>query len=161
VDMLLRVARATVGASEVPANTNAGPYVERVLKGTGHGKGAPWCAAWVTDVGVQALGDQWPVRKTASVQQMADWAQAAKCRYVAAKAPAAVGDLFCLWFPSLKRYAHVGIVTEVAADGKTVKTVEGNTSGAGEREGWLVAERTRTLTSKDRLIRWVQVFPNP
>jgi len=159
VDLLLRVARATVGASESPPNTNAGPYVERVLRGTGHGKGAPWCAAWVTDVGVHALGDQWPVRKTASVQQMADWARDQRCRYVATKTPAVVGDLFALWFPSLKRFAHVGIVTEVSTDGKTVKTIEGNTNADGGREGWMVAAKVRTLTDKDRLIRWVQVFP--
>lgn len=161
VELLLRVARATVGASEVPANTNAGPYVERVLQRTGNRRGDPWCAAWVTDIGVIALGDAWPVRRTASVQQMANWAREQQCRYIGATAPAVVGDLFCLYFPSLQRFAHVGIVSSVAEDGMTIRTIEGNTSGAGSREGWLVAERSRVLTSADRLIRWSQVVSLP
>ncbi|UOF79577.1 chap domain [Caudoviricetes sp.] len=111
-------------------------------------------------IGVTALGDAWPVKKTASVQQMCEWAEQARCRYVAAKSPAQVGDLFCLYYPKLKRWAHVGIITAVEANGKTVRTIEGNTSGSGSREGWLVAEKTRTLTEADRLIRWVGVL-NP
>ena len=158
VELLLRVARATVGASEVPPNTNAGPYVERVLKRVGHVAGAPWCAAWVTDVGISALGAAWPVRPTASVVEMAEWAKARGCRYLPPDAE--VGDLFVLWFPKLKRWAHVGIVSGVNGKG-VVTTLEGNTSGAGSREGWVVAARTRTLTAHDRLIRWSEVFPHP
>ena len=158
VDLVLRVARATVGASEVPANTNRGPFVDRVLKVTGTPSGNPWCAAFTTMIGVEALGDAWPVRKSASVQQQCDWAAKAKCRLVATKTPAMPGDLFALYYASLKRYAHIGFVVSVAADGKTVETVEGNTSGAGEREGWCVWSKTRVLTPKDRLIRWVDVL---
>ena len=157
MELVLRVARATVGACEQPPNSNAGPFVERVLRTTGNKAGDPWCAAWVTMIGVTALGEAWPVKKTASVQQMAEWAEKARCRFVAAKSPAQVGDLFCLYYPKLKRWAHVGIVTAVEKDGKTIKTVEGNTSGSGSREGWLVAEKTRTLTEADRLIRWVNL----
>ena len=159
VDLLVRVASATVGASEVPANTNAGPYVERVLARTGTAKGNPWCAAWVTDVGVTALGDAWPIPHTASVQNMAEWAQTQGCRYLALSPQ--VGDVFVLWFPALKRYAHTGIVTGVNGKG-AVTTVEGNTSGGGSRDGWLVAARTRTLGKMDRLIRWTEVVsPTP
>ena len=43
------------------------------------------------------------------------------------------------------------------ADGSIV-TYEGNTSGAGEREGWMVASKTRTLGRRDRLIRWVELL---
>ncbi len=154
VDLLLRVASATLGASEVPANTNTGPYVERVLQATHTPKGNPWCAAWVTDVGTHALGEAWPVLRTASVQQMAEWAESKGVRYTAKPR---MGDLFCLWFPTLGRYAHVGIVASVNADGSIV-TYEGNTSGAGEREGWLVASKTRKLGRRDRLIRWVELL---
>jgi hypothetical protein len=161
VDLVLRVAAATVGASEVPPNTNAGPYVKRVLGRTGLPEGHPWCAAWVTDIGLCALGDAWPVKRTASVQQMAEWAAGANCRLMATKTPAKPGDLFCLWYPKLGRWAHVGIVRSVAKDGKTITTVEANTSGNGSREGWLVAEKTRVLGPRDRLIRWVEALPKP
>lgn len=154
VDLLLRVASATLGASEVPANTNAGPYVERVLQSTHTPKGNPWCAAWVTDVGTHALGELWPVKRTASVQEMADWAESKGIRYVAKPQQ---GDLFCLYIPSEGRLAHIGIVASVNQDGSIV-TLEGNTSGAGEREGWMVASKVRKLGRRDRLIRWVELL---
>lgn len=158
VDLVLRVASATVGASEVPPETNRGPYVARVLGTTGLPEGHPWCAAWVSDVGVSALGEVWPVRRSASVQQVCEWAVAKNCRYVATKSKAQPGDLFALWYPKLNRWAHIGLVVSVAKDGKTIQTIEGNTSGAGEREGWMVARKTRVLTSKDRLIRWTEAL---
>jgi hypothetical protein len=159
VDLVLRVASATVGACESPPNTNRGPFVARCLKTTGLGEGHPWCAAWTTMVGIAALGDAWPVLKSASVQQQAEWAQTKGVRLMATKTPALPGDLFCLWYPKLGRWAHIGLVKSVAKDGKTIGTVEGNTSGSGSREGWLVAEKTRVLTSKDRLIRWSEALP--
>ena len=154
IDLVLRVAQATLGAGESPPGTNAGPYVERVLKRVGFGKGAPWCAAWVSDVGALALGPQWPVKPSASVVAICEWAKAAKCRHGAVATPAARGDLFALWYPKLGRFAHIGLVVSVSTDGRTVETLEGNTSGAGERDGWLVWSKTRTLTRKDCLIRW-------
>ena len=158
VDLVLKVAAASLGACESPPNSNAGPYVERVLARTGHKAGAPWCAAWTTDVGVIALGDAWPVVRSASVQQQCEWAAKVGCRKIATKTPAKPGDLFALWYPKMGRWAHIGFVVSVAKDGKTVQTLEGNTSGTGSREGWLVASKTRVLTSKDRLIRWVDVL---
>ena len=157
VDLVLRVALATVGAGESPPNTNRGPFVAACLATTGLPEGHPWCAAYTTHIGLTALGAAWPVRRSASVQQQADWAKNAGCRLVATKTPALVGDLFVLFYPSLKRFAHIGFVQAVAADGRTITTVEGNTSGSGSREGWIVAKRTRGLTARDRLIRWANV----
>lgn len=154
VELLLRVSAASVGASEHPPNTNAGPYVERVQKRTGNRKGDAWCASQVTDWGMIALGAAWPVKRTARVQEMVDWAIGRGCLL---DGPPVAGDLFVIWFPSLKRYAHVGLVTAVDADG-SFSTREGNTSGAGSREGWMVADRTRSLGPKDRVIRWTQAL---
>jgi hypothetical protein len=158
VELVLRVARATLGAGESPPNSNRGPFVAECLKTTGLGEGHPWCAAFTTRVGLAALGEAWPVLKSASVQQQADWAQRRKCRLVATRTPARPGDLFVLHYPALKRFAHIGFVGAVAADGRTITTVEGNTSGSGSREGWLVAQKTRVLGPQDRLIRWADVF---
>lgn len=154
VDLLVRVASATEGASELSGKPNSSPYVDRILKRTGHKPGAPWCMAWISDVGEQALGALWPCPNTAGVMVLCDWAEKAKCRYIATKVPAKVGDVIALWFPTMKRWAHVAIVTAVSEDGKTVQTLEGNTNANGSREGWLVTRKTRTLTSRDRLIRW-------
>jgi hypothetical protein len=51
------------------------------------------------------------------------------------------GDLFCLWFPSKDRYAHVGAVESV--DGDSVWTVEGNSNKAGSRTGGSVVRLHR------------------
>ena len=154
VALVIKVALATEGAGESPPRSNKGPFVARCLKTTGLPEGHPWCAAWTTMVGVTALGEQWPVLKSASVQQQCEWAAKENVRLVATKVPAEHGDLFALWYPKLNRWAHIGFVVNVAKDGKTIETIEGNTSGAGERDGWMVARKTRVLTSKDRLIRW-------
>lgn len=149
VELLIKIASASVGACESPPNTNAGPYVERVLARTGTPKGSPWCAAQVTDWGVIALGEAWPVARSAYVPTIAAWADKMHCLHTTPQR----GDLFVLWFEKLQRFAHIGLVTDVRPDG-SIATIEGNTSGAGSREGWMVGARVRTLTPQDRVIRW-------
>lgn len=165
IDLVLRVSQASVGAGEQPPNTNRGPYVRRVLKRCGLPEGHPWCAAVVTDWGLLSLDDAWPIPRTASVQQMAEWAKEAKCRYIPSKRGIGlpqVGDLHALWYPKKDRFAHVGLV--IGVDGMRVRVRDGNTSDAEnadpelQREGWGVFEKWRTLTPDDRLIRWVQAL---
>lgn len=163
VDLVLRVARATLGAVEYPPKTNGGPYVERVLKSTGNRRGEPWCAAWVYDIGNTALRSAWPVPRTASCYQVGEWAKQQGCRYLPS-AGAQPGDLFLLYYGGkLNRFAHVGFVLSVNAD-KSIVTLEGNTSQPGDtdpatsREGWQVASKTRRLSAQDRLVRWVDVL---
>lgn len=168
IEIYLRVSAASVGAGETPPNTNHGPYPRRVLARTGNKEGDAWCAAQVTDWGVIALGAAWPCAQTAGVMALCAWAEQAKVRYVPnaaqdARGKPRVGDLYVLWSPEHKRWAHVGVIIEVGA-GLAVKVRDGNTSLPGDtnpetqREGWLVAEKWRTLTIKDRLIRWVDAM---
>lgn len=165
-ELVLRVARASVGAAE-QGSANDGPFVRRVQRRTGNKPPDPWCSSFTSDIGALALGTQWPCPLSARVQVVANWAVRAKCRYIARATPAMVGDMFVLWYPKLKRYAHIGFVQEVQANGYTVRTIEGNTSNpsntdpALQREGWLVAERTRVLDHTARLIRWWQVVQGP
>lgn len=151
-DLVLRVAAATVGASEVPANTNAGPFVERCQKVTGNTKGQPWCASFVAMVGEAALGPLWPVVKTGGCQPLHDWALG---RGVVHEQPT-IGDVFLVWHAELGRFAHTGFVLAVRPDGNC-HTIEGNTSGAGSREGWMVAQRTRRFRPEDRFVRWTEL----
>ncbi|MBX3173265.1 MAG: CHAP domain-containing protein [Gemmatimonadaceae bacterium] len=149
VDALVTVALASEGATEHPPNSNAGPYVERVLKRTGLGKGYPWCAAWIADLGAIAFGADWPLPLTASCAELGRAAEQAE---VLNEKPAR-GDVFLIWFEKLGRYAHTGLVLEVHADGRCT-TLEGNTNDGGSREGWGVFRRTRQFAAKDRFIRW-------
>lgn len=149
VELLLKVSAASVGSSEVPANTNAGPFVERVLQTVGLSKGQPWCAAQVYDWGWLTMGTRWPLPKTGGCAVLGDFGEKKKVLYPTPE----VGDVFLIWFAKLGRFAHTGIVRTVE-DGMRCGTREGNTSGGGSREGWLVADRVRTFNEKDRFIRW-------
>lgn len=153
IELVIRVSRATVGASEVPPASNAGPYVERVQKLTGIPKGSPWCAAQVRNVGYSALGPLWPIPAIGGCQYLHDWAKAKGVVYESPQ----VGDIFVVWHPELKRFGHTGLVVDqVTVDGWLCS--EGNTSGGGSREGWLVAERRRFFHPEDRFIRWIELL---
>ncbi len=161
VDLILKLASVCVGAGEHPPNTNSGPFVELCQKETGNAPPDAWCASWVTRVGREALGDQWPVKRSGRVQHVSDWARDQKCRYLPAHG-AAAGDLFVVWYASFGRHAHIGFVESVNADG-SFTSLEGNTTMPGDqdpetmREGWCVArKKNRKLGSKDRLIRWTE-----
>jgi hypothetical protein len=160
-ELVLRVARATVGAAESPPNSNAGPFVQACQRVTGNKPPDPWCASYVNRMGRTALHKQWPVFNSASCQQIAAWAVRTGC-LLDAGTPAEPGDLFVVYYAKLKRFAHIGFVDTV--QGQTVQTIEGNTSQPGDndpktaREGWLVASKPRVLAPRDRLIRWVNLL---
>jgi hypothetical protein len=157
VELYLKVSEASVGACEVGAN--AGPYCKRVLGRTGNKEGDPWCASQFTDWGVIALGNRWPLVHSASVMVIAEDAKKKECRFVGVDEPAQVGDGLAIWFPSLKRWAHICVVVNVSTtSGAKVLTRDGNTNADGGREGWLVAEKHRTITRNDRLIRWANLL---
>lgn len=169
-ELVLRVAAGAVGAGEHPPNSNAGPYVERVQRSTGNRPPDPWCASWVSLIGRTALGRSWPVPNTAGVMVIADWAKRVGCRYLVTGSGQGVpkaGDLYLLWNARRNRWAHVGFIVRVvdpAANPLRVLVRDGNTTWAGaanpelDRDGWLVAEKMRTLTANDRLVRWVERY---
>lgn len=148
VERVLFVADTQVNVSECPANSNAGPKVEEYLGEVGLPKGNPWCAAFVAWCGRVALKERWPLLKTGGCQALY---QDSERKGLVVTSPRA-GDVFLLWFPKLNRFAHTGFVVEAKGGGWV--TVEGNTSGGGSREGWIVARRTRVFAAADRFIRW-------
>lgn len=150
---LVAAARACVAIREEPPGSNRGRAVEAMLALTGAAPGSPWCAAFVAWCGVAACGAAWPLPRTASVAQLAAEADR-KGWLLAPDAVAQAGDLVVVWFASLDRFAHVGIVTGPAGSNGLAPTVEGNTAPTGGREGWGVFPRTRALGPRDRLIRW-------
>lgn len=152
-DLVLRVAAATEGATESPPNSNAGPYVERLLRVTGLGAGQPWCAAYVADVGVSALREKWPLPKTAACRALGLFAAE---KGILRETPE-VGDVFLLHYPSLGRFAHTGFVTKVLSPTR-IETIEGNTNDGGSRDGWGVFRRTRAVKPADRFVRWTALL---
>ncbi len=158
IDLVLKVEAGKKGAAESPPATNGGPYVERVLAVTGNKKGDPWCCADATDSGVIALGDAWPMPRTASCQALADFAKAKKVLFATPQR----GDLWLRWEASLGRFGHVGYVLSVSPDNAQIEVQAGNTVRPGQsgdtREGWLNWTRVETIGSKDRFARWVNLL---
>lgn len=144
-DLLIKIALACEGASEVPPNTNAGPFVERCLKVVGLPKGQPWCAAFVAMCGRVAFDEDWPLPLTGGCAVLGDFAK--KKGWLVDKPKR--GDLFLIWHPELGRFAHTGFCIDDKGD-----SISGNTSGAGSREGWIVGRRKWAFKPEDKFIRW-------
>ena len=153
IQLVLAEAHRYLGVTETPRGSNRGICVDYWIRecGLDPTQGLPWCAAFVGQVGRQALGAAWPAPRTASVVQLTLWAQRVPDVW---QSTPAVGDLFALWESGLTppRYGHTGFVTGV--EGGKITTLEGNTNGGGGREGYGVFERIRTPGSSDRFIRW-------
>lgn len=154
IDVVLKEAAEYMGVEETPKLSNRGIEIDYWLKETGVGVGNPWCAAFVSMIGRQALGVGWPVINHAYVQTIVNWGK----KYSYDKPER--GDLFALYFPSLNRYAHIGFVSEVLPNGK-FKTIEGNSNNTGSRDGFKVAENTRQVLSNTKFIRWAEAIPSP
>jgi len=153
-DALIAEAKRYLGVQEKPKNSNRGTQIDYWIAECGLDPvGAhPWCAAFVGQVGRQAVGRAWPVPRTASVAAIAAWAATSKWLTTVPQR----GDLFLLWSPELKRFAHVGIVT--AFNGTGYDTIEGNTNPGGGRDGFGVFARYRTRHSADRFVRWEEAL---
>jgi hypothetical protein len=161
------VAYAFRNFTELPPASNRGQVVDRLQEFAGlDPKGAnPWCACAVYYAGFHGLLDPiagasaWPLPKTASCALLGQFARA---KGVLVAEPAE-GDVFLLFYPKLKRFAHTGFVIGRNADGSW-RTLEGNTSKPGDtnpatqREGWGWFERSRRFGVEDRFIRWLPLL---
>lgn len=139
---ILDIARREIGVREL-TNHNDGQQVEAYLACTGLKKGEPWCAAFVAWVFKQA-GYSAP-RSAWSPDLFPNW------RVVKVPAP---GDVLGVYFPNLKRIAHVGIIE--MTDGDWCVTVEGNTNVNGSREGNGVYRKRRPMRSLYRVADWLK-----
>ena len=139
VSRLIDVARETIGWREEPGNS--GPVVDKILASVGlEGTGAPWCAAWVVYIGDETFGkNQNPFPRSA---WSPDFVKDPKWDRGRGQTPDRA-DAFGIYFQSLKRVAHTGIIEKV--EGKWAVTIEGNTNDDGSREGDGVYRKRRPL----------------
>lgn len=154
VAAVLSEAGRFLGVVEDPKGSNRGVEVDYFVREAGlDPKGAyPWCAAYVGQMGRQALGHVWPCPRTPGVMALVKWAKEDTAKRW--KMQPEVGDLFVLWNAAVDggRYAHIGFVSAVATDEFT--TLEGNSNNAGGREGYGVYSLTRKRLTTTRYIRW-------
>ncbi len=149
IDDVLDEAHRYVGVMETPPGSNRGLEVDYWLHEAHVPLGLPWCAAFVGQVGRQALGTKWPCPRTALVADLAAWGATRGLVY---ELPLR-GDILLLWEGD--RFAHTGFVVHVDAAG--YDAIEGNTNVDGSREGVGVMARRRTRHVSDRFLRWAEV----
>lgn len=152
---LLETARKYLYVREIPPNSNRAPEIDGWHKAVNCALGSPWCASFVSGVGVEALGvDRWPFLRSASVQAIVTWCEARK--RTAAIALAKPGDLVAFYFPSHQRYAHIGIVSKRTKNFLT--SLEGNTipdhAQGDTRDGYGVFEKVRTPSDRMLALTW-------
>lgn len=129
---------------------NDGPQVEIYLLSVNLAPGAPWCAAFVS----------WTYTVNKVNNPRSGWSPAyfpgSKVIYTRdgiIKALPQKGDVFGIYYPTMKRIAHVGFIH--AWSERISVTVEGNTNDNGSREGVMVAMKrrpTRTIYKVSRFI---------
>jgi len=138
---IILIASKEVGVREKTGN-NDGREVESYLKLTGLQKGYPWCAAFVS----------WVYSKNGLSKPRSAWSPDLfpSSRLTTTPLP---GDLLGIYFPSMKRIAHVGIVERIHTD--WVYSIEGNTNNVGGREGDGVYRKMRHLKSIRKFSNWI------
>jgi hypothetical protein len=128
----IEIAKAEIGYVEVPDNkTKYGAFTKA--------DGLPWCGSFCNWVLAQAGVKVHSVVGTAvgahKFKEIGRWHETP-----------VPGDLAFMDFPhdGVDRISHIGIV--VSVDGKTITTIEGNTSGTGDqRNGGMVMVKQRTI----------------
>lgn len=140
-ERLLTIARKEIGVRELRGR-NDGPQVEAYLSSSGLKKGAPWCASFIS----------WTFQQAGYPEPRTAWSPALfpSSRIVKAALPA---NVIGIYFPERKRIAHVGFIE--AADDSWCRTIEGNTSSNGSREGIGVFRKRRPMKSIYRIADWL------
>ncbi len=142
VAAVVAVARSQIGYREGRRNAT----VFGVWSGAPN---APWCASFVSWV-FAAAGRPLPAvdvrRGFVGVANGREWA----ARHGRSHRQPQPGDIFTT--VRRDRRGHTGIVVAVLPDGR-IRTVEGNTTANGGREGVVVAERVRRVTPGMRFWR--------
>ena len=130
--LALEIAKGEVGTIEEGNNlTKYGKFTKA--------DGLPWCGSFCNWVLAQAGVKVHSVVSTAvgahKFKEISRWSDTPT-----------IGDLAFMDFPhdGVDRISHIGIVA--AIDGKTITTIEGNTSGSGDqRNGGMVMVKRRTI----------------
>ncbi len=159
VKQMVLVATKEIGVSEVGA-TNCGPRVNQYKAATNLPPSEPWawCAAfvcWVVREAAKLAGvkftDTFKRPTTAGAWAFEVWSQA-QDKSTNTKKPhrgdIQPGDIVVFTF------SHIGIATSAPDKNGFVTTVEGNTDGAGSREGGAVLRKKRHISKIRSRIRF-------
>lgn len=139
---------AEVGVRELTGH-NDGKEVTMYLNSVGLGKGYAWCAAFVHYCLIKA-GIPNPVTAWSPTAENKSNMVYSNGRFY--KEPRA-GDVGTLYYSKLKRIGHTFFYDHKQSD-KIYASVEGNTNGAGSREGDGVYRKYRSFNATHSISRW-------
>jgi hypothetical protein len=155
---LVQLARAEIGTAEVNG-TNCGPRVNEYKAATNlpPDEPWPWCAAFICWLVREALkatatAETGAFRRpvTAGAWDFINWSLRQDNTTLTKRDPGTdilPGDIVVF------KFSHIGLAVTAPADG-TVQTIEGNTDGAGSREGGAVLQKRRRLPQIRARIRF-------
>lgn len=154
-EKMVSLARGEIGVSEVDGS-NCGPRVDEYKAATwlDADKGWPWCAAFICWLVRESIeGEDVPFKRprTAGAWDFENWAKQESTHGVELRKPTnediKAGDIVVFTF------SHIGLAVADADSSGYVKTIEGNTNGAGSREGGSVLEKKRHVSKIRSRIR--------
>jgi len=126
--------------------------VEKILASVGLPKGYAWCAAMIKycldGAGIRTGITGWAPSAVPFSRRV--WYAGKKVKRLPT-----VADAFGIYFPHHKRVAHVGFVDRWDTGTPYCVTVEGNTNGAGARDGNGTYEKTRLKSQIHIVVDWI------
>jgi hypothetical protein len=156
---IVELARAEIGVEEVNG-TNCGPRVNEYKAATWLDPkvGWPWCAAFVCWLVREAMKltdvvetETFKRPQTAGAWDFENWSLA-QDKSTQTRKPhrgdIKPGDIVVF------KFSHIGIAESAPDKNGVVTTIEGNTDGAGSREGGAVLRKKRRLTQIRSRIRF-------
>jgi hypothetical protein len=147
---VIEIASQDIGQEELKGNSGWKDKVfEAAMRSIGWHRGWAWCASWVRKVYLQAAEETWGknschykrIKKVLSHGVLRTWNNMRKSPYFEVSDTAGEGMIGCLRHG--KTRGHEYIVLTIGEDKDRVRTIEGNTNCAGEREGKYVMSRVR------------------
>jgi len=154
-EKMVSLAREEIGVSEVDGS-NCGPRVDEYKAATwlDADKGWPWCAAficWLVREAMEGEDVKFKRPRTAGAWDFENWAKQQSTNGVELRKPTnediKAGDIVVFTF------SHIGLAVKDADSSGYVVTIEGNTNGAGSREGGSVLEKKRHVSKIRSRIR--------
>ena len=152
---MVSLARDEIGVSEVDGS-NCGPRVDEYKAATwlDPNYGWPWCAAficWLVREAIYGKDVLFKRPRTAGAWDFENWAKKQNGGGVELRKPTnediKAGDIVVFTF------SHIGIAVKDVDSSGYVVTIEGNTNGAGSREGGSVLEKKRHVSKIRSRIR--------
>lgn len=161
-EKVVATAIGEVGAKEV--GTNSGRRVKGYLASCGLEEGAPWCACFMhwcfreSDKIIEphkdfALAAKWATKGEVFRKGQEDMYWSGELGHPFQRI-SMNGDTFTLFYSSLRRIGHVGMV--IGEDEDYLTTIEGNTNSGGDREGEGVFKRKRLKSTIHTINRWTE-----